>query len=285
MQPGRFLGLQIANNCATLVLMAKIRLDVLLTERGLVESRSKAQALIMAGKVRVEDQVMTKAGAQISPEANVSLDRDLPYVSRGGLKLAAALDAFKIDPSDAICADVGASTGGFTDVLLQRGATRVYAIDVGYGQLAWKLRQDERVVVKERTNARHLEMLPEPIDLVTIDVSFISLKLIFPVVVNWLAPSALVVALVKPQFEAGKAQVGKGGVVRDQAVHRQVLENVMAYAADIDLNPLGLILSPITGPAGNHEFLLCLARETSRRETSRLSLEMMTAIENCLAML
>jgi 23S rRNA (cytidine1920-2'-O)/16S rRNA (cytidine1409-2'-O)-methyltransferase len=283
--PGQFLGLQIAGNCATLVLMAKIRLDVLLTERGLVESRSKAQALIMAGKVRVEGQVMTKVGAQISPEANVTLDSDLPYVSRGGLKLAAALDAFTIDPSDAICADVGASTGGFTDVLLQRGAARVYAIDVGYGQLAWKLRQDERVVVMERTNARHLEALPEPVGLVTIDVSFISLRLIFPTVINWLASFALVVALVKPQFEAGKAQVGKGGVVRERAVHRQVLEDVMAYAADIGLNTLGLIPSPITGPAGNYEFLLCLARETSRCETSWLSLEMMTAIENCLAML
>jgi 23S rRNA (cytidine1920-2'-O)/16S rRNA (cytidine1409-2'-O)-methyltransferase len=286
LQPCQFLlGLRIADNCATLVLMVKIRLDVLLTERGLVESRSKAQALIMAGKVRVGDQVMTKAGAQISPEANVSLDRDLLYVSRGGLKLAAALDAFTINPNNAICADVGASTGGFTDVLLQRDAARVYAIDVGYGQLAWKLRQDERVVVIERTNARHLEALPEPVDLVTIDVSFISLKLIFPVVIKWLAPSALVVALVKPQFEAGKAQVGKGGVVRDRAVHRQVLENVMTYAADIDLNTLGLIPSPITGPAGNHEFLLCLGRETSRRKTSRLPLDMTTAVENCLAML
>lgn len=223
---------------------------------------------------------MTKAGAQIPPEANVSLDNDLPYVGRGGVKLAVALDAFTIDPSNAACADVGASTGGFTDVLLQRGAARVYAIDVGYGQLAWKLRQDKRVVVMERTNARHLEALPEPIDLATIDVSFISLKLILPAVIKWLAPSALVVALVKPQFEAGKAQVDKGGVVRNRAVHRQVLENVIAYAADIDLNTFGLIPSPITGPAGNHEFLLCLGRKTSRS-----SLEMMTAIEHCLAML
>jgi 23S rRNA (cytidine1920-2'-O)/16S rRNA (cytidine1409-2'-O)-methyltransferase len=260
--------------------MAKIRLDVLLTERGLVESRSKAQALIMAGKVRVEDQVIIKAGAQIPLEANISLDSDLPYVSRGGVKLAVALDAFTIDPSNAVCADVGASTGGFTDVLLERGAARVYAIDVGYGQLAWKLRQDERVVVMERTNARYLEVLPEPIDLVTIDVSFISLKLIWPAVVKWLATSALVVALVKPQFEAGKAQVDKGGVVRDRAVHRQVLEVVIAYAAEVDLNMFGLIPSPITGPAGNHEFLLCLGRQISRP-----SLETMTAIENCLTML
>ena len=189
-------------------MMAKVRLDVLLTEKGLAETRSKAQALIMAGKVRVEGQVVTKAGTKTSVEAEVTLVDDLPYVSRGGLKLAAALDAFEIDPNGAICADVGVSTGGFTDVLLQRGATRIYAIDVGYGQLAWSLRQDERVVVMERTNARHLEVLPELIDLVTIDVSFISLRLIFPAVVKWLKPSAVGVALVKPLFEAGKDKVG-----------------------------------------------------------------------------
>ncbi len=178
--------------------MAKVRLDVLLTEKGLAETRSRAQALIMAGKVRIGQQVVTKAGTQVLPDADVAVDDDLPYVSRGGLKLAGALDAFALDPSGAVCADVGASTGGFTDVLLQRGAARVYTIDVGYGQLAWKLRQDERVVVMERTNARHLESLPEPIDLVTIDASFISLKLIFPAVVKWLKPGASVVALVTP---------------------------------------------------------------------------------------
>ena len=243
--------------------MAKIRLDVLLTEKGWAETRSRAQALIMAGKVRVGEQVVTKAGTQVSPDADITVEEDLPYVGRGGLKLARALDAFALDPSGAVCADVGASTGGFTDVLLQRGAARVYAIDVGYGQLAWKLRQDERVVVMERTNARHLEALPEPIDLVTIDASFISLKLIFPAVVKWLKPGASVVALVKPQFEAGKKQVGKGGVVRDPSVHRQVLEKAIHDATENDLVAVGLTVSPITGPAGNHEFLLHLGYQVS----------------------
>jgi 23S rRNA (cytidine1920-2'-O)/16S rRNA (cytidine1409-2'-O)-methyltransferase len=260
--------------------MAKVRLDVLLAERGLVESRSKAQALIMAGRVRVAGQTVIKAGTQIPVEAEISIENDLPYVSRGGLKLAAALDAFEIDPSGAICADVGASTGGFTDVLLQRKAARVYAIDVGYGQLAWKLRQEKRVVVMERTNARYLETLPEPVDLVTVDVSFISLKLILPTVVKWMTPTALVVALVKPQFEAGKTQVGKGGVVRDRAVHHQVLEKVISDTAVMGLGMFGLIPSPIIGPAGNHEFLLCLGDETVRPRV-----EMPTAIENCLTML
>jgi 23S rRNA (cytidine1920-2'-O)/16S rRNA (cytidine1409-2'-O)-methyltransferase len=236
--------------------MSKIRLDVLLIERGLVPTRNKAQALIMAGKVRVEGQVVTKAGTKILADAAVELKSDLPYVSRGGLKLAAALDAFGIEPHQAICADVGASTGGFTDVLLQRGAQRVYAIDVGYGQLAWTLRQDTSVVVMERTNARYLNALPEPVDLVTIDASFISLRLIFPAVVKWLNAPARVIALVKPQFEAGRDQVGKGGVVRDQAVHRHVLETVIADAGVSGLQILGLIPSPITGPAGNREFLI-----------------------------
>lgn len=238
--------------------MAKRRLDILLTEKGLSDSRSKSQALIMAGKVSVDGQTVTKAGTQVHSEANITIKSELPYVSRGGLKLVAALDSFNVDSREAVCADVGASTGGFTDVLLQRGAGRVYAIDVGYGQLAWKLRQDKRVTVMERTNARYLEELPEPVSLVVVDVSFISLKLIFPAVVKWLTPSAQVIALVKPQFEAGKAQVGKGGVVRDVKVHRQVLEKVITYANHCDLFPLGLVPSPITGPAGNYEFLLYL---------------------------
>lgn len=238
--------------------MVKKRLDVLLTEKGLSGSRSKAQALIMAGKVSVDGQVITKVGTQVSAEASITIKSELPYVSRGGLKLAAALDSFKVDPKETICADVGASTGGFTDVLLQHGAGRVYAIDVGYGQLAWKLRQDKRVIVMERTNARHLETLPEAVNLVVIDASFISLKLIFPVVVKWLTSPGQVIALVKPQFEAGKAQVGKGGVVRDVKIHRQVLEKIITYATQCGLSPLGLIPSPITGPAGNHEFLLYL---------------------------
>lgn len=258
--------------------MAKVRLDTLLTNMGLVESRNRAQALIIAGKVRIDDQVMTKPGTQVSSEANVTIEPDLPYVSRGGLKLAAALDQFDLDLTGAICADVGASTGGFTDVLLQRGAARVYAIDVGYGQLAWKLRQDERVVVMERTNARYLENLPERVSLVTVDASFISLKLILPVVKKWLVTPGHIVALVKPQFEAGRDQVGKGGVVRDRAVHRQVLTDIISFAASIELSPLGLILSPITGPAGNYEFLAYFGWQTQRAP-----IEVEMTIETCLA--
>lgn len=272
-------------NCALLAIvisligafMEKVRLDTLLAQRGLSESKSKAQALIMAGKVCVNGQVITKAGTQISTEASVEIKDEPAYVSRGGLKLAAALDTFAINPAGAVCADVGASTGGFTDVLLQRGAARVYAIDVGYGQLAWKLRQDERVIVMERTNARHLESLPEPVNLVTIDASFISLSLIFPAVIKWLAMPAIVIALVKPQFEAGKTQVGKGGVVRDPQVHRQVLEQVMACARQNNLTVLGLIPSPITGPAGNHEFLLYAGWQTGQS-----ALDEQIAVENCL---
>jgi 23S rRNA (cytidine1920-2'-O)/16S rRNA (cytidine1409-2'-O)-methyltransferase len=260
--------------------MTKTRLDVLLTEKGLAESRSKAQALVMGGKVRVDGVVVTKVGTQISTEAQLSVENDLPYVSRGGLKLAAALDTFEIDPTGAICTDVGASTGGFTDVLLQRGAARVYAIDVGYGQLAWKLRQDKRVVVMERTNVRYLEALPELVDLVTIDASFISLRLIFPAVIKWLKSSARVIALVKPQFEAGKDQVGKGGVVRDRSVHRQVLQNAIGYARDVELNVLGLIPSPITGPAGNYEFFLYLGWQTHHRP-----FQVQELIEDCFSML
>lgn len=259
---------------------SRTRLDVLLAEKGLVESRNRAQALIMAGKVQVDGQVLTKPGVQVSSGAAISIEQDIPYVSRGGLKLAAALDEFAVDPIETICADVGASTGGFTDVLLQRGAARVYAIDVGYGQLDWKLRQDKRVVVMERTNARYVEALPEPINLVTIDASFISLRLILPVAKKWLTKPGLVVALIKPQFEAGRSQVGKGGVVRDRAVHRQVLENVAEFAVNTGFQVLGMILSPIIGPAGNYEFLLCLGWQTVRQ-----SMEIEPVVEACLAKL
>lgn len=238
--------------------MSKVRLDTLLCELGLAESRTKAQALIMAGKVRLDGRIMSKAGMAVSAKANLTVDEALPYVSRGGLKLVAALDGFKINPKDFICADVGASTGGFTDLLLQRDAAKVYAIDVGYGQLAWKLRQDERVVIMERTNARYLDALPEVIDLATIDASFISLKLILPSMVRWLKRPATVIALVKPQFEAGRSQVKKGGIVRDPAVHRQVLLTVINCATQLKFSILGLLPSPITGPAGNREFLLYL---------------------------
>jgi 23S rRNA (cytidine1920-2'-O)/16S rRNA (cytidine1409-2'-O)-methyltransferase len=257
--------------------MVKTRLDVLLTEKGLVTSRTKAQALIMAGKVSVDGRVVSKAGTQVPLDAIVIVQTDLPYVSRGGIKLAAALDTFNVNPKGMICADVGASTGGFTDVLLQRGATRVYAIDVGYGQLAWKLRQDERVVVMERINVRYLETLPETVNLTTIDASFISLELILPSVIKWLAETASVIVLVKPQFEAGRTQVGKGGVVRDQAVHRQVLKTITTYATQIHFTVLGLISSPITGPAGNREFLLHLGWNVKSP-----SINIDQAIEDCL---
>jgi 23S rRNA (cytidine1920-2'-O)/16S rRNA (cytidine1409-2'-O)-methyltransferase len=238
----------------------KIRLDDLLVRRGLFESRSRAQVSVLAGYVRVDGHVARKPGAKVPANAQVTVQEQLPYVSRGGLKLAAALDAFQVSVSDATCADVGASTGGFTDCLLQYGAARVYAIDVGYGQLAWKLRQDRRVVVMERTNARYLESLPEPVKVVTIDVSFISLRLMFPSVIAWLAPDGAVIPLIKPQFEAGRDQVGKGGVVRDPAVHRQVLESVAGYAVDQGFAVCGVIRSPLIGPAGNLEFLMHLRR-------------------------
>jgi 23S rRNA (cytidine1920-2'-O)/16S rRNA (cytidine1409-2'-O)-methyltransferase len=260
--------------------MPKVRLDLLLMEKELAESRSKAQALIMAGQVRVDGEVIIKAGTRVSSEADIVVDTGLPFVSRGGFKLDAALEGFEIKVEGLVCADVGASTGGFTDVLLQAGAARVYAIDVGYGQLAWKIRQADRVVVMERTNARYLESLPEKVNLVTIDVSFISLKLIVPAVVNWLALPAEVVALVKPQFEAGRSQVGKGGVIRDRAVHREVLQEIVTFAKTTGFELLGLMVSPITGPAGNHEFLLYLGWGTN--QPSRQS---DAAIASCLAAL
>ncbi len=233
----------------------KERLDLLLVQRGLAASRQQAQRLIMAGQVTVNDRVLDKPGTRVPVDAPVVVDGGQPYVSRGGHKLAAALDAFNLDVDGWIAADVGASTGGFTDCLLQRGATKVYAIDVGYGQLAWKLRQDARVIARERTNARYLEHLPEIVDLVTIDVSFISLKLILPPAVGWLQPAGQIVALIKPQFEAGRTQVGKGGVVRDPEVHRAVLIEITGWAHSRGLGLAGMIRSPITGPAGNVEFL------------------------------
>ena len=240
--------------------MAKRRLDILLVERGLVESWERAQSLILAGKVKVDGQVAHKPGKRVPAEVEITLEGAPPYVSRGGLKLEEALNRFRSDISGLICADVGASTGGFTDCLLQHGAAKVYAIDVGYGQLAWELRQDPRVVVLERTNIRYLESLLEPIDLATIDVSFISLKLVLPPVINLLKPEGQIIALVKPQFEAGREQVGKGGVVKDPGVHRQVLHKVATMAQGLGLQVLGLIPSPLKGPAGNMEFFIYLVR-------------------------
>jgi 23S rRNA (cytidine1920-2'-O)/16S rRNA (cytidine1409-2'-O)-methyltransferase len=244
----------------------KVRLDQLLVERGLVESRSRAQALVLAGKVRVGEGDAArgdrKPGDLLPADTPVTVTEQSPYVSRGGHKMAAALDAFAIDPTGLVGLDVGASTGGFTDVLLQRGASRVYALDVGRGQLAESLRRDARVVSMERTNARELTAatLPEPIDIATIDVSFISLDLVLGPVAATLraAPNGQIVALVKPQFEAGRGRTDHG-VVRDPAIHREVLERTVVSARRHDLGMRGVIASPITGPEGNREFLVHLA--------------------------
>ncbi len=241
--------------------VARVRLDQLLVERGLADSRTRAQALLLAGRVKVGtgDGARTdrKAGDLVDPGLDVSVAAPLPYVSRGGEKLAGALEAFAIDPAGLVCLDVGASTGGFTDALLQRGARRVHAVDVGRGQLAVVLRRDPRVVSRERTNARDLEpaLLGEAVSLAVIDVSFISLRLVLPAVVACLAPGGRVVALVKPQFEAGRRRA-PGGVVRDAAVHRDVLSGALEHARAAGLVPLGLAASPLVGPAGNREFFL-----------------------------
>lgn len=237
----------------------KKRLDILLHERGLAPTRSKAQAYIMAREVTVNGTIVDKAGTKIAEDAEIIVKERPPFVSRGGEKLAGALSDFKFDVSGLICADVGASTGGFTDCLLQNDAAKVYAIDVGYGQLAHKLRVDERVVVIERTNARYIESLDEPIQLVVIDASFISLKLILPAVKKWLATEADVIALIKPQFEAGKSEVGKGGVVKEKRIHRRVIRDVAGFAQTLDFQVAGLTISPIKGAKeGNTEFLVWL---------------------------
>ena len=236
----------------------KERLDKLLVARGLVPTRSKAQGVILAGEVLVNGMRVDKPGTAVSLDSVIELKASLPYVGRGGFKLAGALEAFGLDVTGAVCADVGACTGGFTDVLLQNGAVRVYAIDVGYGQLDWSLRQDARVVVLERTNARYLEALDEPVNFVAIDVSFISLRLILPAVKQWLAPDASIVALIKPQFEAGPKQVGRGGIVKDTAVHRTVLLDLWQWFRENNFGVQGWITSPVTGADGNVEFLVWL---------------------------
>jgi len=242
----------------------KSRLDVLLVERGLALSRERAKRLIMAGEVLVDEQPRTKPGMQVPVSVRIRVVERPRFVSRGGDKLAAALERFAIEPGGWVCADVGASTGGFTDCLLKNGAAKVYAIDVGYGQLAWSLRQDERVVVMERVNARYLETLPEPIKFACADVSFISLELILPAIHGWLTSEAQVVTLVKPQFEAGRTEVGKGGVVKDPAIHARVLERSIEVARSQRFAVLGLIASPLRGPAGNVEFLLWLSNDMSQ---------------------
>jgi len=259
---------------------SKERLDVLLVERRLTESRAQAQRLIRAGLVRVAGQVADKPGTQVMTDVEIALQARPRFVSRGGEKLDAAFARFALDVVDVVAADVGASTGGFTDCLLQHGARRVYAIDVGYGQLDWRLRNDPRVIVVERTNARYLNNLPELVGLVTADVSFISLGLILPTAVRWLGREGQVVALIKPQFEAGQWEVGKGGVVRDRAVHQRVLERVLDVASGVGLGLLGLMPSPLRGPAGNIEFLGWWACEAEGLKTGS---EVDALIAACLA--
>jgi 23S rRNA (cytidine1920-2'-O)/16S rRNA (cytidine1409-2'-O)-methyltransferase len=250
-------------------LTTKHRADQLLVERGLADSRTRAQALILAGLVFAGERRIDKAGELLADDAAVEVrGRDHPWVSRGGVKLAHALDHFAIDPSGWVALDVGASTGGFTDVLLTRGARRVYAVDVGHGQLAWKLRQDPRVVVCERVNARTLsrEHIAEPVDLVVCDTSFIGLATVLPAPLAVTGERSALVALVKPQFEAGRALVGKGGVVRDPAVHREVCERTAAWvAAQPGWMVIGVAESPILGPEGNREFLLYARRSYAER--------------------
>lgn len=254
--------------------MSKQRIDLLLVERGLVESRSLAQRLVMAGQVRADGQLIPKPAMKVPENAELEIDHGPDYVSRGGEKLAGALAVFELTVEDRICADVGASTGGFTDCLLQNGAIKVYAIDVGKGILHWKLRQDERVVVMESTNARHVEDLPEPVELVTIDASFISLKVLLPVVRAWFGEAGgAVVALVKPQFEAGRKQASRGkGVIRDPEVHLRVLLDVLSFAVSQGYAVRDLIQSPIQGPKGNIEFLahLVYPGETIQADFSAL---------------
>jgi 23S rRNA (cytidine1920-2'-O)/16S rRNA (cytidine1409-2'-O)-methyltransferase len=240
---------------------AKKRADLLMVARGLAATRQRARELILAGKVLADDFPVTKPGSLLADSAALKLKGEaLAYVSRGGLKLEAALVAFDLDVDGACCLDVGASTGGFTDCLLQRGARKVYAVDVGYGQLAWKLRGDPRVVVIERTNIRHLppERIPEAVDLVTIDASFISLRIVVPAALPFLGPRGDILALIKPQFEVGKGRVGKGGVVRDAAQHQEVIAALTRFFEALGLTAIAVIPSPILGPKGNREFIIHL---------------------------
>jgi 23S rRNA (cytidine1920-2'-O)/16S rRNA (cytidine1409-2'-O)-methyltransferase len=247
--------------------VAKNRVDLLLFDRGMVDSRSLAQRLVMAGQVRVNGQLVMKPSQNVDTSAELTIDRGPRFVSRGGEKLEAALQAFGLQNlAGYTCVDVGASTGGFCDCLLQAGAEKVFAVDVGYGILHWKLRNDPRVVLMERTNARLISSFPEPIQLVTIDASFISLKILLPVVLQWFSSSGQVVALIKPQFEAGKDAAARGqGVIRDPAIHHEVLQNVLWFARQEGFGINGLIRSPLTGPKGNIEFLahFTLAKESA----------------------
>lgn len=249
----------------------KKRIDVLLFERGLAPSREKARTLIMAGSVYVNNQKFDKPGDTVSDDAEIEVrGSTLKYVSRGGLKLEKAMQLFPIDLNGKICMDIGASTGGFTDCMLQNGAQRVYSVDVGYGQLAWQLRQDPRVVNLERTNARYLtrEQVPEEIDFFSVDVSFISLRIILPAVRPLLRDGGLAVCLIKPQFEAGREKVGKKGVVRDRAVHEEVVETICRFALENGYSVLGLTFSPVKGPEGNIEYLVYLEKSDAPVHTA-----------------
>jgi len=241
----------------------KERLDKLVVLHGLAPTRQKAQALIAAGLVLVDGRPMDKAGSEVADTATIELKgKACPYVSRGGLKLGAGLDFFALDPAGMVCADIGASTGGFTDCLLQRGAAKVYAIDVGYGQLDWKLRNDQRVVVRERVNARNLTQadFAEPLDLAVIDAAFISLKILLPPLLPLFGGTVRIMALIKPQFEVGREKVGKGGVVRDRALHEAVVAEIISFAEGLGLTSHGATPSPILGPKGNREFVAYFTR-------------------------
>ena len=262
----------------------KIRLDTLLVEQGYFESRTRAQAAVMAGQVLVDEQKTDKPGTPVKPEAKIRLLGDqLKYVSRGGLKLEKALQVFPVTVAGKVMADIGASTGGFTDCALQNGAAKVYAIDVGYGQLAWKLRSDPRVVNRERTNARTLDenSLPEPVDAVSIDVAFISLEKILPAVKKILKPDGFVIALIKPQFEAGKELIGKKGVVKDPEVHKEVIQRIISIAKAEGFGIGGLDFSPVKGPEGNIEYLLYLTAIS--KDNSLKEVDVLTTVEDVVA--
>ncbi len=254
--------------------MKKQRLDQLVFERGLTESRERAKTTIMSGLVFVNGQRVDKPGTAVDPEAEISIHGSvLPFVSRGGFKLDKALKVFPVDPAGKVCLDCGASTGGFTDVLLQHGAAKVYAVDVGYGQLAWKLREDARVVSLERTNLRYVTRaeIPEPIALAVMDVSFISIRLVIPAVKKLLLPDADFICLIKPQFEAGREEVGKKGVVRDRAVHERVIRGILDFLPGAGLTAVGLDFSPVRGPEGNIEYLCHLKNRSGESEAFDVS--------------
>lgn len=261
----------------------KIRLDIAVTQRGLAESREKAKALIMAGQVYLNGQKELKAGATVKPDDGIEVRGSRnPFVSRGGLKLQKAAEKFDIDLADCICMDIGASTGGFTDCMLTHGAKKVYSIDVGYGQLAWKLRTDERVVNMERTNFRYVthKQIPEDIDFASVDVSFISLKIILPVLRELLKGDGQAVCLIKPQFEAGREKIGKKGVVRDPQVHIEVIENIVAFALENGFDVKNLDFSPIKGPEGNIEYLMHIQKSDDPQKLCEITPEELAALSH-----